>query len=119
MGNGGRSELVQIVPPESKPLVSSPILQRYDTFIASVDNYKHGGMLLYLGLAAGSEGVGQTALAAVLTILVEGHEDAGPALGSGTFTAEALDLSVRLNLIILQNCHLDLLPLVLNLLGGL
>ena len=88
-------------------------------FIASVNNYKHGGMLLYWGLGAGSEGVGQTALAAVLTILVEGHEDTGTTLSSGTFTAKALNFSVRFDLIILQDCHLDLLPLVLDLLGGL
>lgn len=76
-------------------------------------------MLLYRGVGAGSEGVGQTALAAVLAIFVEGHEGTSTTVGSGTFTAEALDRSIGLDLVVLQDRHLDLLPLVLNLLGGL
>jgi len=75
--------------------------------------------LLYRRLGTGRKGVGQTALAAVLAILVERHEDTGTALGSRAFTAEALNLPVRLNLIVLQDRHLDLLTLVLDLLGGL
>ena len=75
--------------------------------------------LLYRRLGAGSEGVGQTALATVLTVLVEGHEDTSTALGRRAFTTEALDLAVGLDLVILQDCHLDLLTLVLYLLGSL
>ena len=77
------------------------------------------GRLLYRRLGSGSEGVGQTTLAAVLAILVEGHEDTSTTLGSRAFTAEALDLAIGLDLIVLQNRHLNLLTLVLNLLGGL
>ena len=76
------------------------------------------GCLLYRRLGTWSEGVGQTALAAVLTILVEGHENASATLGR-TFTTKALDLPVGLDLIVLQDCHLDLLTLVLDLLRGL
>ena len=50
---------------------------------------------------------------------MEGHEDASTTLGSGAFTTEALDLAVGLDLVVLQDRHLDLLTLVLNLLGGL
>ena len=82
-------------------------------------NYRKRGCLLYRRLGAGSEGVGQPALAAVLTILVERHEDTSTTLDSRAFTAEALDLAVGLDLIVLQDCHLDLLTFVLNLLGGL
>lgn len=84
------------------------------------------------------ENVGQTALAAVLTVLVESHllsegqkittrqrslaetyEDTSTALGRGALTTETLDLAVGLHLIVLQDGHLDLLALVLDLLGGL
>jgi len=50
---------------------------------------------------------------------VEGHEDTSTTLGRRAFAAEALDLAVGLNLIVLQDRHLDLLTLVLDLLGGL
>ena len=76
-------------------------------------------MLLHRRLGAWSEGVCQTALAAVLAILVEGHEDTSTTLGRRAFTTKALDLAVGLDFIVLQDCHLDLLTLVLNLLGGL
>ena len=50
---------------------------------------------------------------------MEGHEDAGAALGGGALAAEALDLAVRVDLVVLEDRHLDLLALVLDLLGGL
>lgn len=91
------------------------------------------------GLGAGLEGVGQATLAAVLAVLVEGHlqrttsrlatvnserkegtyEDTSTALGGGALTTEALDLAVRLDLVVLQDGHLDFLALMLDLLGGL
>ena len=75
--------------------------------------------LLYRRLCTRSEGVSQTAFATVLAILVEGHENTSTALSGRAFATEALDLSVRLNLVILQDRHLDLLTFVLNLLGSL
>ena len=75
--------------------------------------------LLYRWLCTGGKGVRQTTLAAVLTIVVESHEDASAALGRRALTTEAFDLSVRLNLVVLQDRHLDLLTLVLDLLGSL
>ena len=47
------------------------------------------------------------------------HEDTGTALGGGALTTETLDLAVGLHLVVLQDGHLDLLALVLDLLGGL
>lgn len=70
-------------------------------------------------LAARSELVGETALAAVLTVLVERHEDTSAALGGRALAAQTLDLAVRVDLIVLQDRHLDLLMLVLDLLRGL
>jgi len=49
---------------------------------------------------------------------VEGHEDTSTALSSWTLAAEALNLAVRVDLVVLKNRHLHLLALVLNLLGG-
>ena len=92
------------------------------------------------GLRAGLELVGEPALAAVLAVLVEGHlhrpgmysdieetgaknemthEDTSNALRRRALTAKTLDLPVRVDLIVLQNCHLHLLTLVLNLLRSL
>ena len=92
------------------------------------------------GLRAGLELVGEPALAAVLTVLVEGHlgrggktfrhvksrfrrrdthEDTSTALGRRALAAKTLDLAVRLHLVVLEDGHLDLLALVLDLLGGL
>jgi hypothetical protein len=49
----------------------------------------------------------------------ETHEDASAALGSRALTTETLDLAVRVDLVVLQDRHLDLLALVLDLLRGL
>ena len=59
------------------------------------------------------------ALATVLAIVVESHEDTSSALRGGAFATETFDLSVGLDFIVLQDRHLDLLTLVLDLLGGL
>ena len=50
---------------------------------------------------------------------MEGHENTSAAFSRRTFAAEALDLAVGLDLVVLQDCHLDFLTLVLDLLGGL
>ena len=89
------------------------------------------------GLRARLELVGEPALAAVLAVLVEGHlhngykqpysdesrrdtyEDTSTALGRGALATEPLDLAVRVDLVVLEDRHLDLLALVLDLLGGL
>ena len=47
------------------------------------------------------------------------YEDTSTALSRGALTAETLDLAVGLDLVVLQDRHLDLLALVLDLLGGL
>lgn len=47
------------------------------------------------------------------------YENAGAALSRRTFTAEAFNFAVRVNLVVLQDRHLDLLALVPGLLGGL
>lgn len=57
-------------------------------------------------------------LATVLTILVLGHEDTSTTGGVRTFTTETGDLARFINLVVLQDSHLDLLTLVLDLLGG-
>ena len=50
---------------------------------------------------------------------MEGHENTSTAFGLRAFTTKALDLAIRLNLVILQDRHFDLLTLVLDLLGSL
>lgn len=47
------------------------------------------------------------------------YEDTSTALGGGALTAKTLDLAVRVHLVVLEDGHLVLLGLVLNLLGGL
>ena len=46
------------------------------------------------------------------------YEDTSTALSRGALTAETLDLAVGLHLVVLQDGHLDLLALVLDLLGS-
>merc|ERR1719308_195049 len=71
--------------------------------------------LLLLGLV---EDVRQAALAAVLPVVVGGHEDAGAALLGGTLAPQAVDLPVVVDLVVLEHSELDLLVLVLDLLGS-
>ena len=47
------------------------------------------------------------------------YEDTSTALSGGALTTETLDLAVGVDLVVLQDGHLDLLALVLDLLGGL
>ena len=47
------------------------------------------------------------------------YEDTSTALGRGALTAKTLDLAIRVDLVVLEDRHLDLLALVLDLLGGL
>jgi len=69
-------------------------------------------------LGALLEGVGETAFTASLPVLVPCHEDTGTTSRSGALSSESLDLAVRSDLVVLEDGHLDLLPLVLDLLGG-
>lgn len=69
-------------------------------------------------LGALLEGVGETAFTASLSVLVPCHEDTGTTGRSRALSSESLDLAVRSNLVVLEDSHLDLLPLVLDLLGG-
>jgi hypothetical protein len=64
------------------------------------------------------EDVGQTALSAVLTVMMPSHEDTSTALGVGAFTTKTSDLARLVNLVVLKNSQFDLLLLVLDLLGG-
>ena len=62
--------------------------------------------------------VGQVATSAVLAIVHGSHEDTSTALGLRAFAPQALDLAVTVNLVVLENRELRLLPLVLDLLGS-
>lgn len=53
-----------------------------------------------------------------LAVVVRGHEDGSTALGRRALATETLDLAVRVDLVVLENGHLDLLADVLDLLGG-
>lgn len=64
------------------------------------------------------EDIGQVALAAVLTVLVPGHEDTSTAGGVGALATETGNLARLVNLVELQDSQFDFLALVLDLLGG-
>ena len=64
------------------------------------------------------EDVGQTALSAVLTVMVPSHEDTSTAGSAGAFTTKTGDLARLVDLVVLEDGQLDLLLLVLDLLGG-
>ena len=70
------------------------------------------------GLGALLKHEGELALAAVLTVLVPGHKDAGTALGRGALATEALDVAIAVDLVVPEDGHLDLLALVGDALGG-
>jgi hypothetical protein len=57
-------------------------------------------------------------LATVLTVLVLGHEDTGTTGVVGALTTETGDLARLIDLVELEDSHLDLGTLVLDLLGG-
>jgi len=81
-------------------------------------NIGHKDLLHYGRLASGLESVSQTALATVLTIVVEGHEDTCTALRGRTLTTKTFDFSVRVHLVVFQDGHLNLLAFVLDLFGS-
>lgn len=54
------------------------------------------------GLGVCVEGVGESALSAVLAVLVPGHEDASSAGLGGALSSETLDLAVRVDLVVSQ-----------------
>lgn len=60
--------------------------------------------------------VGEVALSAVLTVVHGSHEDTGPTLVSWALSSETLDLSIAINLVVLEDSQLGLLALVLDLL---
>merc|ERR1719278_461501 len=64
------------------------------------------------------EHVGEPALATVLTVKVSSHEDSSTTLLSRALTAEAVDLAIVVNFVVLEDSKLDLPVLVLDLLGG-
>ncbi len=76
-----------------------------------------GGTLL-LGLLGGIELDGLEALSTIVAIEVVGHEDSGSAHGVSALLAEADDLALGVNLVVLEGGKLDLLVLVSDLLGG-
>ena len=58
------------------------------------------------------------ALPTVLTVVHSGHEDTSSALLRRTLPPQPLDLSVSINLVVLEHRQLGLLALVLDLLWG-
>jgi hypothetical protein len=64
------------------------------------------------------ENVGKVAAAAVLAVVHGSHEDTSAALGLGALAAETLNLAITVDLVVLEDSELGLLPLVLDLLGG-
>lgn len=60
----------------------------------------------------------QVAFAAVVTIFVGSHKDTGTAGFAGALTTQTVDLAVFVDLVVLEDGEFDLLPLVLDLLGG-
>jgi hypothetical protein len=53
----------------------------------------------------------------ILSVLVQ-REEGGADWAVGAFSSQSLDLSITVDLVVTQYCHLDLLALVLDLLGG-
>ena len=47
------------------------------------------------------------------------YEDTGATFRSGTFATKPLDLAIRIHLVVLEDGHLHLLTLVLDLFGSL
>ena len=60
----------------------------------------------------------QVASTTILTVLHGGHEDTSTALGGWALTSQAFDLSITINLVVLEHSQFGLLALVLDLLGG-
>jgi len=64
------------------------------------------------------EDVCQVTTSAVLTVVHSSHEDTGTAVGSGALSSQTLDLSVTVDLVVLEDSQLGLLALMLDLLWG-
>jgi hypothetical protein len=62
--------------------------------------------------------ISQVTLPAVLTVMHGSHEDASSAFLGRALSSQSLDLSVSINLVVLEHCQLGLLALVLDLLRG-
>jgi hypothetical protein len=62
--------------------------------------------------------VGQVATSTVLAVVHGSHEDTSTTLGLGALATQALDLAITIDLVVLEDRELRLLPLVLDLLGG-
>lgn len=58
------------------------------------------------------------AAAAVLTVVHGSHEDTSATLGLWALPPQTFDLSIGIDLVVLEDGQLGLLPLVLDLLGG-
>jgi len=58
------------------------------------------------------------ATTAVLAVVHGSHEDTSTALGLRALAAETLDLAIAIDLVVLEDSELGLLPLVLDLLGS-
>merc|ERR1711973_272391 len=77
------------------------------------------GYLLLFSVADGLlEYVGKSALAAVLAIVVRGHEDSRTTFLCRALASEPVDLPIVVNLVVLELCKMGRLVLVLDLLGG-
>jgi hypothetical protein len=63
------------------------------------------------------ENVGEVALAAVLAVVHGSHEDTSTALLLRALSPQTLDLSIAVDLVVLENSQLGLLALVLDLFG--
>ena len=61
--------------------------------------------------------IGETTLPAVLTVVMGGHEDPGPALLGRTLASQTVDLPVVVHLVVLEHGKLHLPVLVLDFLG--
>jgi len=64
------------------------------------------------------EDVSQVATSTILTIVHGSHENASTTVGCRTLSAETLNLSITVNLVVLENSQLGLLALMLDLLWG-
>jgi len=64
------------------------------------------------------EHVGQVATTAVLSVVHRSHENTGTAVGSWALSAQTLNLSITVDLVVLEHSQLRLLALVLYLLWG-
>ena len=71
-----------------------------------------------LNRSANVEGATYSTLSTRLPVLVPGHEDTGTTGRLRALPSESLDAALRVDLVVLENGHLDLLSLVLDLLGG-